>query len=77
MGINVERTKSQTLDLICKIRVYLKETKKSREKSLSYITDEYDKDILLKTKQFFEEDDYIVSVKELQPKTFEVLLQWR
>ena len=77
MGINVEKTKSQTLDLICKIRPYLKQSKRHKEKTLSYITDEYDKYVVLSAKNFFEEDDYIVSIKELQPKTFEVLLQWK
>lgn len=77
MSISVEKTKSQILDLICKIRPYIKEAKRNQNKILSYISNGYDKDILSSVKLFFEEDDYIFSFKELQPKTFEVLIKWK
>lgn len=77
MSVNVDKTKSQILDLICKIRPYIKEAKRNQNKILSYISNGYDKDILLSVKLFFEEDDYIVSIKELQHKTYEILIRWR
>lgn len=77
MSISVEKAKSQILDLICKIRPYIKEAKRNQNKILSYISNGYDKDILSSVKLFFEEDDYIFSFKELQPKTFEVLIKWK
>lgn len=77
MANNVEKTKSQIFDLICKIRPYIKQAKKNKNKLISYITNEYDQIVLASTKHFFEEDEYIFSYKELQPKTFEVIIQWR
>lgn len=77
MSNNVEKTKGQTLDLICKIKPCIKQAKKSKSKLLSYISNGYDENVLMSVKAFFEEDDYIFSYKELQPKTYEVLIKWK
>ena len=77
MGVSIDKVKGQTFDLICKIKPCVKQAKKNKSKLLSYISNGYDEPVLANVKTFFEEDDYIFSYKELQPKTYEVLLKWK
>lgn len=79
MRATLEQNKMNTKKLINKICPFISEAKENKDNTLSYIVDgyKYNKDVCNNAKMFFEEEGYIVSIKELNYFLYEMIIRWR
>lgn len=79
MKATLEQNKMNTKKLINKICPCISKIKENKGKTLSYIVDgyKYNKDVCNNAKSFFEEEGYIVSIKELNSFLYEMIIKWR